>query len=90
MAAREGSVETMDYAAMMRRMLAGWERRLVDADMEDVAELVTYQAEVHTALANVVDGLRARGVSWATIARATGTTRQGAQQRFTREGPTDG
>lgn len=77
----------MDYAAMMRRMLRAWMRRLGDADMEDLAELVAYRREVDDALAGVVDELRTeRGESWATIARALGTTRQNAQQRFGRAG----
>jgi hypothetical protein len=67
---------------MMRRQLRAWQRRLEDADVEDVAELVQYGHEVEGALVAVVAAMRERGVSWTTIAGAFGTTRQAAQQRF--------
>lgn len=76
------SVETTEYAEMMRRMLVGWQRRLADGDLVDVEELVAFTDEVDEALARVVDSLRERGVSWQEVGDAMGTTRQAAQQRF--------
>lgn len=72
----------MEYSAMMRRMLAGWERRLEDADLEDVAELVAFAPEVDEALGRVVAAMRRRRCSWTEVGQAFGTTRQAAQQRW--------
>lgn len=76
-------VETLEYARMMRRMIAAYGRRVADADVEDLAELIALRAEVDQAIAYAVRTSRARhGRSWADIARATGTTRQAAQLRW--------
>jgi hypothetical protein len=81
------AVETMEYAAMMRRMLAGWERRLGDADLVDIEELATFRGEVERALWRVVAVSRDEGRSWTEIGEALGgVTRQAAQQWFMRGG----
>lgn len=74
--------ETMEYAATMRRMLDGWIKRLEDADVEDVAELVAFAPEVNDALGAVVLAMREAGRPWAEVGRAFGTTRQAARQRW--------
>lgn len=80
--AQNARVETMEYAAMMRRMLRGWERRLADADVEDLAELAGFTSAVDVAQRNVVRAWRQDGRSWREIGEAFGTTRQAAEQRF--------
>lgn len=81
------TVETMDYAAMMRRMLRAWGRRVVDADPEDLAELLHFQRQLDTEIGTAITRARAeRGLSWADVARAAGTSRQAAQQRWGRYG----
>lgn len=77
------TVETTAYAAMMRRMVRAYGRRCEDADVEDLADLLALRSEVDQAIAQAVAGSRAKhGRSWTDIARATGTTRQAAQQRW--------
>jgi hypothetical protein len=84
------TVETMEYAAMMRRMVRAYGRRVADADVEDLAELIALRAQLDETIASAVSSSRERhGRSWADIARATGTTRQAAQQRFGRQGSLD-
>lgn len=80
---RNPPVETMAYAAMMRRMLAAYGRRVADADVEDLAELIALRSLLDETIATAVRSSRDRhGRSWADVARAAGTTRQAAQQRW--------
>lgn len=76
-------VETMDYAAMMRRMIRAWGERVADADYPDLADMIDARQLLDDAIANAVHASREKhGRSWADIAMATGTTRQAAQQRW--------
>ena len=79
------TVEFPEYVAMLRRMIRAGGRRAAQADPEDLAELVTLRAELDAAIAEAVAGVRAGGRSWAEIGRATGTTKQAAQQRWARQ-----
>lgn len=82
---RSEPVETMEYAAMMRRMVRAYGRRVADCDIEDLAELIALRGDLEAAIADAVHATRERHRrSWADIARATGTTRQAAQQRWGR------
>lgn len=76
--------ETGEYLAMLRRMVRAAGRRVADADEVDLAQLIAIQAELDTAIATAVEGMRARDLSWAYIASATGTTRQAAFKRWGR------
>lgn len=76
-------VETPEYAAMVRRIILAHGRRVADADVEDLAELIELQATLDEAIAYAIRESRARwGRSWADIARAAGVTRQAAYQRW--------
>lgn len=75
--------ETTEYAAMMGRMLKAYGKRVGDADVEDLAEMI----ELHAAFgehvkAAVAAQREAHGRSWADIAKATGTSRQAVQMRY--------
>lgn len=83
--AETGRVETMDYAAMMIRMMRAWERRLADADEPDLAELAAFPQLVALTQDRVVAAWRERGRSWSEIARPFGISRQAAQQRWGHE-----
>lgn len=77
------SYENGDYAAMMRRMIAGWIRRVADGDPHDLTELLAAAAQLDAGIAAAVAGQRATyGTSWAAIGAAAGITRQAAQQRW--------
>lgn len=77
------SIETPEYAAMMRRMMRAHGRRVADADPEDLAELVALREVLEESIASAVEGMRSR-YSWAQVARGLGTTRQAAQMRYGR------
>lgn len=85
MSRKRGPVETPEYQGMVRRMIRAHGRRVAKgADPIDFADMLKLQAELDEALRDAAQGLRERGHSWADIAAATGTSRQGAQQRFGR------
>lgn len=68
---------------MMRRMLRAHGRRVADCDVEDLADLIALRGELDDAIALAVTTTRERhGRSWADIARAAGTSRQAAQQKW--------
>ena len=71
-----------EFSGFVRRILRAYSRRCADADPEDLVELLALQVEVDVAIRRAVAGLRAQEVSWAQIARAAGTTRQAAHQRW--------
>lgn len=81
------SVETPEYAAMLRRMIRAYARRVADADDVDLAQMLQVRAELDDAIAAAVAGQRERhGRSWAEVARGLGVTRQAAQMRYGRSG----
>lgn len=80
---RTEPVETMEYAAMMRRMLRAYARRVADADPDDLAVMVAIRDELDELVDDTVRAMRARnGWSWAELASALGTTRQAAHKRY--------
>lgn len=76
------SVETPEYAAMVRRIVRAHGRRVAAADPEDLAALVGLHKVVDLAVREAVAGQRDRGASWSAIARGLGTSRQAAWDRF--------
>ena len=82
MSRKRGPVETPEYRRMVGRMIKAHGRRVGAADIEDLADMLALQTELDMAMKSAVDGLREQGYSWADIARATGKTRQAAQQRW--------
>ena len=80
---RARPVETTDYLRAAARFLRGAGRRVADADPEDLAELLALRQVLDEAIATAVTGQREQwGRSWADIARAAGTTRQAAHERW--------
>lgn len=81
--ARQARYETPEYAAMMRRMLKAWGRRVADADPEDLAELIAARELLDTITGEAVARMRTdHSLSWSDIARAAGTSRQAAYERW--------
>ena len=76
------SVETSDYIAMLRRMIAAAGRRVAEADEDELGELVSLFDDLEAACQVGVDGQRASGSSWAQIGRGLGVARQSAQERW--------
>lgn len=77
--------ETADVAAMTRRMVRALGRRIGDGDPIDLNEFRALRAALDEAEQAAVDAQRQFGFSWAQIADGLGTSRQNAQQRFTRK-----
>lgn len=77
------STDNSDFAGFARRILRAMGRRCAGADVEDLVYLLALRDEVDAAVDAAVTGLRAQGHSWTDIARATGTSRQAARQRWT-------
>ena len=75
-------VENDEYAAFARRVLRAYARRVADGDVEALSLMLGLSAEIDTAIAQAVQGLRGFGYSWAEIGSRLGITRQAAQQRW--------
>lgn len=78
-------VETLEFLGAARRFIRAAGRRVADADEHELAALIALQVDLDAAIAVAVKGQRSYGRSWAHIATATGTTRQAAQQRWSKE-----
>jgi hypothetical protein len=76
------AVENDEYGAFARRVLRAYARRVADGDVEALTLMLGLSAEIDTAIAQAVTGLRAFGYSWAEIGSRLGITRQAAQQRW--------
>ncbi|WP_345751366.1 hypothetical protein [Microbacterium rhizophilus] len=74
-------VETSDYLSAARRFIRAAGKRVAEADEPELAELLALRDVLDDAIAEAVKGQRSR-VSWAGIARATGTSRQAAFKRW--------
>lgn len=72
----------MDFLQAAKRFIRAAGKRVADSDEIELAELLNLQEVLDKATAEAVLGIKSRGESWAYIARATGTTRQGAYQRW--------
>jgi DNA-directed RNA polymerase specialized sigma24 family protein len=79
-----GGVENPDYAAFARRIIRAHGRRVAVGDVEGLTDLLALHAELNAATQDAVTGLREFGYSWGEIAARLGTTRQAAQQRWSR------
>jgi hypothetical protein len=76
-------VETMDYAAMLRRLVRRYGERLTDADYPDLADAIEVAQELDAAIRAGVQAQADRD-SWAQVALGLRMTRQGAWRRFAR------
>lgn len=77
--------DNTDYMQMLHRMLRAAGRRVAYGDVEDLAQLLELSQVLDDVIASTISELRDhQGFSWAWIAEATRTTRQGAQQRWGR------
>ena len=75
-------VDNDAYAAFARRVIAAYGRRIATGDVEALPDMVRLSADLDTAIATAVAGLRRFGYSWAEIAARLGITRQAAHQRW--------
>jgi len=76
------AVETSEYLGAARRFIRAAGRRVAAADEVELGELIGLHEVLDEAISTAVAGMRDRGMSWAYIAGATGTSRQAAFQRW--------
>jgi hypothetical protein len=79
---RSRRVENDEYAAFAWRVLRAYSRRIAAGDIDALTGMADLAAEIDTAMAEAVTGLREQGYSWADIGTRLGITRQAAQQRW--------
>lgn len=75
-------VTDADFAAMMRRMLRAYGRRVGTGDTYDLSDLADFAALCEQTLREAVWAQRAAGASWAEVGAALGITKQAAAKRF--------
>jgi hypothetical protein len=76
-------VENDEYAAFARRILRAYARRIASGDIDALAGMVSFTADIEATIHQVVTDLRDQhGYSWAEIGLRLGVTRQAAQQRW--------
>ena len=78
-------VDTGEYMDFARRVIKAAGERAALADPDDVAALVRLAAEIDVQVLKAVRGMRAAGYTWDQVGWATGTTRQGAHQKWARQ-----
>jgi hypothetical protein len=76
------SVENAEYAAMLRRMIRAYVRRVGSGDEVDLSDMLQVARELDEAIAAAVARMRLEGRSWDYIGKGAGITRQGAFQRW--------
>jgi hypothetical protein len=77
------AVENDEYAAFARRIFRAYARRIASGDIDALAGMVAFTADIEAVIGQVVTGLREQhGYSWAEIGLRLGVTRQAAQQRW--------
>lgn len=75
--------ENDDYAAMLRRLIDAYGRRLADGSPEDLAKAVELHRHLDKMMDEAVPAMRERyGWSWAEIARPLGMARENAYKRW--------
>ncbi len=76
-------IDNVKFAMAVARMIRALGKRVGGADMEDLQELLELQDVLDEVTAEAVNKVRENGgYSWATIGRAAGMTKQGAQQKW--------
>ena len=70
-------VENDEYAAFVRRIFRAYARRIASGDIDALAGMVAFTADIEDIIYQVVIGLREQhGYSWAEIGLRLGVTRQ--------------
>lgn len=80
----QSSVENASYAAMLRRMIRSYGRRVGKGDETDLADMLQLRADFDEAITDAVHTMRADGIPWSYIAEGAGISRQAAWERWHR------
>lgn len=82
---RKPRCETDEYAAMLRRLLRGYRRRVEVGDIDMLGDMAAMASDLDDMLHGAVGGCIDRGYSYTDVAARLGITRQAAWQRFGRK-----
>ena len=82
-ASRKRVYETPEFAAMLRRMVRAYGRRVADADEVDLGEMRALRDELDAAI-GVAARAQAERNSWAYVGLGLGMSRQAAWQAYGR------
>ena len=75
-------VENDDYLRFVTRILKAAQRRIADADPEDLAAMVDLRNALDEAIDGAARGMHDAGFSWTEIARPLGISRQAALKKW--------
>jgi hypothetical protein len=78
-------VETPAFAAMLRRMLRAYRKRVEIGDVDALPDMAAMAKDVDDMIYDAANGCHDRGYSWTDIANQLGVSRQAALKRFTRK-----
>jgi hypothetical protein len=76
------TVENKEYAAMAKRIVKAFSKRVAAGDVEALSDLLALSKDLNAAIGDAVTGLREFGYSWSEIASRVGVTKQTAQERW--------
>jgi hypothetical protein len=76
------SVETPEFAAMVKRMVRAHGRRVAAGDPVDLAPLVELRGVLEEAIGHAVAGLVEEGFSWREVGEGLGVSREAAWKRY--------
>ena len=75
-------VESIDFLAMVRRIVRAAGARVGQSDVDELRALVAIRADLDAAIVEAVRGLRNAGYTWESIGAELGITRQAALMYF--------
>jgi len=82
---RKRYTDNVQFAAAVARMIRAFGKRVGQADMEDLQELLELQEVLNEVTGEAVRQVRKNGgYSWTAIGRAAGMTRQAAHEKWSR------
>ena len=76
--------ETIDFLAMVRRIVRAAGHRVSDGDADELRALVAIRQDLDTAIAEAVKGLREGGATWTEIGAIQNVSKQAAEQWYSR------
>ena len=78
------TITSTQFVAFLRRVVRASARRVAEGDEPELAELFAVRDDLDDAICSAIEGQLAIGKTWSQIAAGMGTSRQGAQQWYSR------
>jgi hypothetical protein len=77
-------VESIDFLAMVRRIVRAAGHRVGDGDADELRALVAIRQDLDAAITEAVRGLKDSGATWSEIGAIQGVSKQAAEQWYSR------